>query len=139
MFCFLFCILVFCGGVKGFVSSFNEEPESVDVIIGSETILKCAISNYSGLIQWTRDGFALGGTLAAWPRYQIIGDQSNGEYHLKITDIELSDDAMFECQATEIAKRSKSAKVTVLSEYQHFAHKTHSHYTVVCPVKRFET
>lgn len=52
---------------------------------------------------------------AAWPRYRVMGSADAGQYNLEITDAELSDDASYECQATEAALRSRRAKLTVLS------------------------
>uniref|UniRef100_A0A8C0NJ99 Kirre like nephrin family adhesion molecule 1 n=1 Tax=Canis lupus familiaris TaxID=9615 RepID=A0A8C0NJ99_CANLF len=51
---------------------------------------------------------------AAWPRYRVVGSADAGQYNLEITDAELSDDASYECQATEAALRSRRAKLTVL-------------------------
>ena len=53
---------------------------------------------------------------AAWPRYRVVGSADAGQYNLEITDAELSDDASYECQATEAALRSRRAKLTVLSK-----------------------
>lgn len=53
---------------------------------------------------------------SAWPRYRIIGATDSGQFNLEITDAALSDDALYECQATEAALRSRRAKLTVLSE-----------------------
>ena len=44
-----------------------------------------------------------------------MGSAEAGQYNLEITDAELSDDASYECQATEAALRSRRAKLTVLS------------------------
>lgn len=44
-----------------------------------------------------------------------MGSADAGQYNLEITDAELSDDASYECQATEAALRSRRAKLTVLS------------------------
>lgn len=52
----------------------------------------------------------------AWPRYRIVGTADSGQYNLEIRDAELSDDAVYECQATEAALRSRRAKLTVLSK-----------------------
>ena len=52
---------------------------------------------------------------AAWPRYRVVGSADAGQYNLEITDAELSDDASYECQATEAALRSRRATLTVLS------------------------
>jgi len=45
-----------------------------------------------------------------------VGTADSGQYNLEITDAELSDDAVYECQATEAALRSRRAKLTVLSK-----------------------
>ncbi|KFP32615.1 Kin of IRRE-like 1, partial [Colius striatus] len=50
----------------------------------------------------------------AWPRYRIVGTADSGQYNLEISGAELSDDAVYECQATEAALRSRRAKLTVL-------------------------
>uniref|UniRef100_A0A4X2L800 Kirre like nephrin family adhesion molecule 1 n=1 Tax=Vombatus ursinus TaxID=29139 RepID=A0A4X2L800_VOMUR len=57
----------------------------------------------------------MGQGLKAWPRYRIVGSAEAGQYNLEITDAELSDDASYECQATEAALRSRKAKLTVLN------------------------
>lgn len=44
-----------------------------------------------------------------------MGSADSGQYNLEIADAELSDDAAYECQATEAALRSRRAKLTVLS------------------------
>uniref|UniRef100_A0A7N5JRX8 Kirre like nephrin family adhesion molecule 1 n=1 Tax=Ailuropoda melanoleuca TaxID=9646 RepID=A0A7N5JRX8_AILME len=51
----------------------------------------------------------------AWPRYRVVGSADAGQYNLEISDAELSDDASYECQATEAALRSRRAKLTVLN------------------------
>ncbi|XP_062821445.1 kin of IRRE-like protein 1 [Anolis carolinensis] len=95
---------------------FIEEPEDQTVVSGQRVVLSCVVLNYSGIVQWTKDGLALGmgQGLKAWPRYRIIGLAELGQYNLEIVDAELSDDALYECQATEAALRSRRAKLTVL-------------------------
>ncbi|NXG89908.1 KIRR1 protein, partial [Stercorarius parasiticus] len=95
---------------------FVEEPEDQTVVAGQRIVLSCVVLNYSGIVQWTKDGLALGmgQGLKAWPRYRIVGTADSGQYNLEITDAELSDDAVYECQATEAALRSRRAKLTVL-------------------------
>uniref|UniRef100_A0A7M4ENQ2 Kirre like nephrin family adhesion molecule 1 n=1 Tax=Crocodylus porosus TaxID=8502 RepID=A0A7M4ENQ2_CROPO len=97
-------------------TQFTEEPEDQTVVAGQRIVLSCVVLNYSGIVQWTKDGLALGmgQGLKAWPRYRIIGTSDSGQYNLEITDAELSDDALYECQATEAALRSRQAKLTVL-------------------------
>ncbi|XP_039174456.1 kin of IRRE-like protein 1 isoform X1 [Crotalus tigris] len=95
---------------------FIEEPEDQTVVAGQKGVLSCVVLNYSGIVQWTKDGLALGmgQGLKAWPRYRIIGATDSGQFNLEITDAALSDDALYECQATEAALRSRRAKLTVL-------------------------
>lgn len=64
--------------------------------------------------EWAHAGLPLS-VPAAWPRYRVVGSADAGQYNLEITDAELSDDASYECQATEAALRSRRAKLTVLS------------------------
>uniref|UniRef100_A0ABM5F3A1 Kin of IRRE-like protein 1 n=1 Tax=Pogona vitticeps TaxID=103695 RepID=A0ABM5F3A1_9SAUR len=111
---------VFTGADAAFAqvlqTRFIEEPEDQTVVAGKRTVLSCVVLNYSGIVQWTKDGLALGmgQGLKAWPRYRIVGAVDSGQYNLEITDAELSDDAVYECQATEAALRSRRAKLTVL-------------------------
>ncbi|XP_014748833.1 PREDICTED: kin of IRRE-like protein 1 [Sturnus vulgaris] len=56
----------------------------------------------------------MGQGLKAWPRYRIVGTADSGQYNLEISQAELSDDAVYECQATEAALRSRRARLTVL-------------------------
>ncbi|XP_057898749.1 kin of IRRE-like protein 1 isoform X1 [Melospiza georgiana] len=95
---------------------FVEEPEDQTVVAGQRIVLSCVVLNYSGIVQWTKDGLALGmgQGLKAWPRYRIVGTADSGQYNLEIRDAELSDDAVYECQATEAALRSRRARLTVL-------------------------
>ncbi|XP_069491521.1 kin of IRRE-like protein 1 isoform X2 [Ambystoma mexicanum] len=110
-------ILTLSGNLSQAVCSrFTQEPEDQTVVAGQKVVLSCVVLNYSGIVQWTRDGLALGigQGLKAWPRYRIIGDPESGQCNLEITDAELDDDKLYECQATEAALRSRQAKLTVL-------------------------
>lgn len=94
---------------------FLQEPSDQTVVAGQRVVLTCVVLNYSGIVQWTKDGLALGlGNLKIWPRYQVVGNPESGQYNLEITNASIYDDANFECQATEAALRSKGAKLTVL-------------------------
>lgn len=35
-------------------------PHDLQVLEGSEALLRCEVSNLAGQVQWTKDGFALG-------------------------------------------------------------------------------
>ncbi|XP_068778289.1 kin of IRRE-like protein 1 isoform X2 [Struthio camelus] len=117
MWILLLCLLTLAS-TRGQVTQtrFVEEPEDQTVVAGQRIVLSCVVLNYSGIVQWTKDGLALGmgQGLKAWPRYRIVGTADSGQYNLEITDAELSDDAVYECQATEAALRSRRAKLTVL-------------------------
>ncbi|KAM5294768.1 kin of IRRE-like protein 1 isoform 6-T6 [Glossophaga mutica] len=101
---------------SGTQTRFSQEPADQTVVAGQRAVLPCVLLNYSGIVQWTKDGLALGmgQGLKAWPRYRVVGSADTGQYNLEITDAELSDDASYECQATEAALRSRRAKLTVL-------------------------
>uniref|UniRef100_A0A1A8S5Q1 Kin of IRRE like a n=1 Tax=Nothobranchius rachovii TaxID=451742 RepID=A0A1A8S5Q1_9TELE len=95
---------------------FSQEPADQPVVRGQRVILSCVVFNYSGIVQWTKDGLALGigEDLRAWPRYRVLRVQELGQYNLEILSADLSDDALYECQAPDAALRSRRAKLTVL-------------------------
>ncbi|XP_065131501.1 kin of IRRE-like protein 1a isoform X3 [Paramisgurnus dabryanus] len=95
---------------------FSQEPADQSVVLGQRVVLSCVVFNYSGIVQWTKDGLALGigEDLRAWPRYRVLRLVDVGQYNLEISAAELSDDSQYECQATEAALRSRRAKLTVL-------------------------
>uniref|UniRef100_A0A5F8G9R9 Kirre like nephrin family adhesion molecule 2 n=1 Tax=Monodelphis domestica TaxID=13616 RepID=A0A5F8G9R9_MONDO len=83
---------------------------------GEEATLPCVLGSYHGLVQWTKDGLALGGErdLPGWSRYWISGDRTTGHHDLHIRAAELGDEASYECQATQAALRSRPARLQVL-------------------------
>uniref|UniRef100_H2RWL4 Kin of IRRE-like protein 1 n=1 Tax=Takifugu rubripes TaxID=31033 RepID=H2RWL4_TAKRU len=95
---------------------FSQEPADQSVVVGERIVLSCVVFNYSGIVQWTKDGLALGigEGLRAWPRYRVLRSFDIGQYNLEISNAELSDDSLYECQATEAALRSRRAKLSVL-------------------------
>ncbi|KTG05117.1 hypothetical protein cypCar_00003132, partial [Cyprinus carpio] len=105
---------VCCVSVR--TARFSQEPADQSVVLGQRVVLSCVVFNYSGIVQWTKDGLALGigEDLRAWPRYRVLRLVDVGQYNLEISAAELSDDSLYECQATEAALRSRRAKLTVL-------------------------
>uniref|UniRef100_A0A674CRH3 Kirre like nephrin family adhesion molecule 1b n=1 Tax=Salmo trutta TaxID=8032 RepID=A0A674CRH3_SALTR len=95
---------------------FSQEPADQSVVLGGRVVLSCVVFNYSGIVQWTKDGLALGigEGLKAWPRYRVLRVIGVGQYNLEISAAALSDDSLYECQATEAALRSRRAKLTIL-------------------------
>ncbi|XP_035384326.1 kin of IRRE-like protein 1b isoform X1 [Electrophorus electricus] len=95
---------------------FSQEPADQSVVLGERVVLSCVVFNYTGIVQWTKDGLALGigEDLRVWPRYRVLRIVDVGQYNLEISASELSDDSLYECQATEAALRSRRAKLTVL-------------------------
>uniref|UniRef100_A0A8C6KIM7 Kirre like nephrin family adhesion molecule 3, like n=1 Tax=Nothobranchius furzeri TaxID=105023 RepID=A0A8C6KIM7_NOTFU len=91
------------------------QPRDQVVVSGQSVTLPCVIVGYSGMVQWTKDGLALGGErdLPGWTRYSLMGDPPSGEHSLLIDSAELADDAVYECQATQAGLRSHRAKLTV--------------------------
>ncbi|XP_076828973.1 kin of IRRE-like protein 1a isoform X2 [Brachyhypopomus gauderio] len=102
--------------VAVWMARFSQEPADQSVVLGQRVVLSCVVFNYSGIVQWTKDGLALGigEDLRAWPRYRVLRLADVGQYNLEISSAELSDDSLYECQATEAALRSRRAKLTVL-------------------------
>ncbi|XP_018586272.2 kin of IRRE-like protein 3 isoform X2 [Scleropages formosus] len=95
---------------------FTQQPHDLVVVAGQPVTLPCSIPGYHGIVLWVKDGLALGVNrdLSGYPRYAVVGDHDEGEYHLRIQRVELVDDALFECQAIQAAIRSRPARVTVL-------------------------
>ncbi|KAM9299525.1 kin of IRRE-like protein 2 [Gastrophryne carolinensis] len=99
-----------------FGAHFAQQPSDLVVVAGKSVILPCVVIGYRGTVQWTMDGLALGAErdLPGWSRYSIVGDPTSGEHNLQIENVELGDDAIYECQATRAALRSQRAHLSVL-------------------------
>uniref|UniRef100_H2RJJ8 Kirre like nephrin family adhesion molecule 3, like n=1 Tax=Takifugu rubripes TaxID=31033 RepID=H2RJJ8_TAKRU len=104
------------GATTTHAAYFSQQPQDQVVISGQPVTLPCVIVGYRGMVQWTKDGLALGGErdLPGWTRYSLMGDPVSGEHSLLIDSAELADDAVYECQATQAGLRSHRAKLTVL-------------------------
>ncbi|OWK16461.1 hypothetical protein Celaphus_00004490 [Cervus elaphus hippelaphus] len=110
-------VLSFClRGRAGLAPHFLQQPEDQVVLLGEEARLPCALGAYRGLVQWTKDGLALGGErdLPGWSRYWISGNAASGQHDLHIRPVELEDQASYECQATQAGLRSRPAQLHVL-------------------------
>uniref|UniRef100_A0A8C7U7D8 Kirre like nephrin family adhesion molecule 1b n=1 Tax=Oncorhynchus mykiss TaxID=8022 RepID=A0A8C7U7D8_ONCMY len=118
MFDLVYCSYIFLCLFDTFsqITRFSQEPADQSVVLGERVVMSCVVYNYTGIVQWTKDGLALGigEGLRAWPRYRVLRVIDVGQYNLEISAAELTDDSLYECQATEAALRSRRAKLTVL-------------------------
>ena len=98
---------------------FAIEPVDSNARLGESIILPCRVLHRTGPLQWTKDGFGLGmdRQLSAYPRYQMVGSEEEGDYSLEISNVQLEDDAVFQCQVGASYRtrgiRSRSAKLSV--------------------------
>lgn len=49
-----------CSSVAVKCIRFSQEPADQSVVLGERVVLSCVVFNYSGIVQWTKDGLALG-------------------------------------------------------------------------------
>lgn len=49
-----------CPSVAVWCVRFSQEPADQSVVLGERVVLSCVVFNYSGIVQWTKDGLALG-------------------------------------------------------------------------------
>ncbi|XP_018024106.1 nephrin isoform X2 [Hyalella azteca] len=79
---------------------FRKRPSDLQVKQGSTAVLKCEVGNQGGRVQWAKDGFVLGfnRSIPTNERYEMVGEASAGEHHLRIYNATLVDDADFQCQ-----------------------------------------
>lgn len=79
---------------------FRVTPHDLQILEGTDTLLRCEVDNRSGQVQWTKDGFALGfsAVIHGFPRYSVLVDSTNGVYNLQIKNASLEDDAEYQCQ-----------------------------------------
>ncbi|XP_047479372.1 kin of IRRE-like protein 2 [Penaeus chinensis] len=109
------------GSVAG-MQKFLVRPESAEVKEGQDVLLRCAVDNQKGKVQWTKDGFALGFErhVPGYPRYQYTGDPELGEHNLVIKGVTLTEDGEYQCQVGPTNDNPPiwaAANVTVLREY----------------------
>uniref|UniRef100_A0A669DFS2 Kirre like nephrin family adhesion molecule 3 n=1 Tax=Oreochromis niloticus TaxID=8128 RepID=A0A669DFS2_ORENI len=102
--------------MRGTEAMFSQQPQDLVVVAGQLVTLPCSIPGYNGVVLWIKNGLALGvgRDLSGYPRYTVTGNHGSGEHHLQIQHVELTDDAVFECQAVQAAMRSRPARLTVL-------------------------
>ncbi|KAM3726287.1 Synaptogenesis protein [Dirofilaria immitis] len=100
---------------------FKEKPINQSVLLGEDVLLKCSAHQSALVSQWrNNDGSLLGfhkaGKLTGHEgRYSYV-THSPDEKHLKIENVTLRDDGLFECQMTHpsLGAYRASASITVL-------------------------
>lgn len=55
-----FSFLLIALALPGTQTRFSQEPADQTVVAGQRAVLPCVLLNYSGIVQWTKDGLALG-------------------------------------------------------------------------------
>lgn len=102
--------------------SFALEPLDRLANLGDNITLPCRITNKMGTVQWTRDGFGLGDDrdlIKGFPRYRTREDHGENDFSLIIHNVQLEDDAIFQCQVSADSKHqaqpiaSRHANLTV--------------------------
>ncbi|ELU18154.1 hypothetical protein CAPTEDRAFT_184834 [Capitella teleta] len=93
-------IVVLLATVADAAQRFNEEPSDAQVTKGQTHIFACSVVDLVGKVQWMKNGFGMGHDrdLPGYNRYSIVGSQAMGEYNLMISNVQLEDDAFYECQ-----------------------------------------
>ncbi|KAL9915607.1 nephrin isoform X2 [Glossina fuscipes] len=89
-----------CASQSPPVQKFRVTPHDLQILEGTDTLLRCEVANRAGQVQWTKDGFALGfsAVIHGFPRYSVLVDAANGIYNLQIKNASLEDDAEYQCQ-----------------------------------------
>ncbi|XP_030560448.1 nephrin [Drosophila novamexicana] len=82
------------------VQKFRVTPHDLQILEGTDTLMRCEVSSRAGKVQWTKDGFALGfsAVIPGFPRYSVLVDAAHGIYNLQIKNATLEDDAEYQCQ-----------------------------------------
>lgn len=82
------------------MQKFRVTPHDLQILEGTDTLMRCEVSSRAGKVQWTKDGFALGfsAVIPGFPRYSVLVDTAHGTYNLQIKNATLEDDAEYQCQ-----------------------------------------
>jgi len=106
---------------RGQQQFFSREPSDVAATEGGKVVLPCQVQNKGGVLQWTRDGFGLGQDrgLPGFPRMSMVGGDHDRDWDLAISGVQLSDEAVYQCQVTSATGtvppiRSTTARLIVL-------------------------
>ncbi|XP_077524677.1 nephrin-like [Amblyomma americanum] len=98
---------------------FRVRPRDAQAVEGQTAELQCHVGNLAGPVQWSKDGFLLGfdPSIPGFPRYTMIVDNQRGVYNLRITNVQMEDEAEYQCQVGPAPKNHAiwtAARLTVL-------------------------
>ncbi|XP_070393906.1 nephrin-like isoform X3 [Dermacentor albipictus] len=98
---------------------FRVRPRDTQAVEGQTAELQCHVANLAGPVQWSKDGFLLGfdPSIPGFPRYTMIVDNQRGVYNLRITNVQMEDEAEYQCQVGPAYKNHAiwtAARLTVL-------------------------
>ena len=96
--CSILCSLVLPNTQPG--QRFLVVPDNVNITQGESVTMRCQVENRVGEVQWVKSGLTLGYSpeITGFPRYSVVGNNSQGVFDLQITDVTLEDEGSYECQ-----------------------------------------
>ena len=115
-------LLILTSKVTGDLS-WTKAPDNTSVQRGDSAVLFCQVSGLSAtsIVIWQKGKSVLfiGHTRYDAPdRYQMLGDASRGEFNMKVTRADPSDDDLYECSAESSLR--KTVQLRVIGEFRNF-------------------
>ncbi|CAH1269114.1 KIRREL [Branchiostoma lanceolatum] len=104
--------------IEGQQARYTEVPRDTTVVEGDNVTLNCSVENITNdtSVKWfgpPNYHFRTEGRTSGHPRYTIVGDTSEGEYNLHITNASKADDGRFRCWVREVRQDPAEATLTV--------------------------
>ncbi|GFR76608.1 Kin of IRRE-like protein 1 [Elysia marginata] len=104
---------------------FEQRPENTSQLLGNSVVFRCRIRAVQGNVQWSKNSLLLGSdrNMQFSTRMSMPGEEDDGTgvstYDLKITNIQLGDQAGYSCQVSLSEQyprglRSEPAYLTVI-------------------------
>ncbi|XP_078689149.1 synaptogenesis protein syg-1-like [Branchiostoma floridae x Branchiostoma belcheri] len=97
---------------------YTEVPRDTTVVEGENVTLNCSVENITNdtSVKWfgpPNYHFRTEGRNSGHPRYTIVGDPSEDEFNLHITDVGKADGGQFRCWVREVRGDPAEATLTV--------------------------
>jgi len=107
----MFLTVILVGMVVMVTSEYflHKQNKVTEAMVGDKVTLPCRLEDKSGPLQWTRDGFGLGTrrNLPGFPRLYMGGKDMTRDWDLVIEDVEVGDQAVYECQVGHLRSRTR--------------------------------